>query len=104
MHKLLIIVCASVALLAGCSGNGNLGSATASGTATAAPGRAPASARGGGSGSAPGTGTGKTTVSLGSGTGSSFQAGKIAISSTSLSAGGSTILQGSLGDETGTPY
>jgi hypothetical protein len=90
MHKLLIIVCASVALLAGCSGNGNLGAATANGSS--------------GSGSGTGTGKGTTTLSLGSGTGSSFQAGKIAISPTSLSAGGSTSLQVSLVDQTGALY
>jgi len=92
MHKLLIIVCASVALLAGCSGNSNLAAATATGSSSS------------GSGTGTGTGTGTTTVSLGSGTGSSFQAGKIAISSTSLSAGGSTSLQVSLVDQTGALY
>jgi hypothetical protein len=91
MHKLLIIVCASVALLAGCSGNGNLAAAGANGS-------------GSGSGSGTGTGTGTTTLSLGSGSGSSFQAGAIAISTTSLSAGGSTSLQVSLVDQTGALY
>jgi len=92
MHKSLIILCASVALLAGCSGNGNLGAATAS------------SGSGSGSGTGTGTGTGTTTLSLGSGSGSSFQAGAIAISTTSLSAGGSTSLQVSLVDQTGALY
>jgi len=92
MHKLLIILCASVALLAGCSGNGNLAAATASGGS------------GSGSGTGTGTGTGTTTLSLGSGSGSSFQAGAIAISTTSLSAGGSTSLQVSIVDQTGALY
>ncbi|HEY1313903.1 MAG TPA: Ig-like domain-containing protein [Steroidobacteraceae bacterium] len=54
-----------------------------------------------------GTGTsGQTTtvLSLGSGTGSSFQPGVIAISTKSLSAGGSTSLQVSLVDQTGAAY
>jgi len=53
MHKLLlIIVCASVALLAGCSGNGNLAAATASGSGSGS------GSSSSGSGTGTGTGTG----------------------------------------------
>ncbi len=90
MHKLLIILCASAALLAGCSGSGNLAAATTSTGSSTSTGT--------------GTGTGTTTLSLGSGSGSSFQAGAIAISTTSLSAGGSTSLQVSIVDQTGALY
>jgi hypothetical protein len=94
MHRLLLIACASAVLLAGCSGDKNLAAATT----------------GSGAGGGGGTGTGgggtgtTTTLSLGSGTGSSFQAGMMAISTTSLSAGGSTSLQVSLVDQTGALY
>lgn len=48
--------------------------------------------------------SGATVVSMGSGTGAAFQQGVIAISTGSLSAGGSTSLQVNLIDETGAPY
>lgn len=60
----------------------------------------------GGTGGGGGTGgtTGTTTYSMGNGSGSSFQPGAIAISSASLSAGGTTSLQVSIVDQTGTLY
>jgi hypothetical protein len=93
MYKLLIIVCASIALLAGCSGNRNLGAATAN-----------SSGGGSGSGTGTGTGTGTTTYSMGNGTGSSFQSGMIGISSTPVAAGGTTSLTVTVVDQTGTLY
>lgn len=58
-----------------------------------------------GAGSSTGTGTGtKTTLSMGSGTGASFQSGALAISTKTLSAGGSTSLQVELVDQTGALY
>jgi hypothetical protein len=48
--------------------------------------------------------SGTVTVSMGSGTGAAFMQGVIAISTTSLSAGGSTSLQVNLIDQTGAPY
>ena len=54
-----------------------------------------------------GTGTGTTTVTtyeMGNGTGAGFQSGVIGLSSTSLSAGGSTSLAISIVDRTGTLY
>lgn len=51
-----------------------------------------------------GTTSGSTTVSMGSGTGATFTPGVIAISTASLSAGGSTSLQINLIDQTGAPY
>lgn len=52
-----------------------------------------------------GTGTGTTTTySMGNGSGSSFQSGMIGISSTTVSAGGSTSLQVSIVDQTGVLY
>src|ERR1700722_15329969 len=58
------------------------------------------------SGTGTGTGTGgtTTTLSMGSGTGASFQSGVLAISTKSLSAGGSTSLQVELVDQTGALY
>lgn len=49
-------------------------------------------------------GSGATTVQMGSGTGANFQAGLIAISSATLSAGGSTSLQVVLQQSDGTLY
>jgi hypothetical protein len=52
-----------------------------------------------------GTGTGSTTTyEMGNGTGGGFQSGVIGLSSTSLSAGGSTSLAISIVDRTGTLY
>ena len=51
------------------------------------------------------TGTGTaTTYSMGNGSGSGFQSGMIGISSGTVSAGGSTSLQVSIVDQTGTLY
>ncbi len=88
MHRLSIIAWISAAaLLAGCGGSSKTISGAA-GTAT--------------------TGTGGSTVdtilSLGSGSGTGFQSGVIAISTKSLSAGGSTSLQVALVDQNGAPY
>jgi hypothetical protein len=91
MRRLSIIVWLGVALLAGCGGSpssitSQTGSST-TGTST--------------------TGTGTTTptvLSMGSGTGSSFQSGVLAVSTTALSAGGSSSLQVSVVDQTGALY
>ncbi|HTV96816.1 MAG TPA: hypothetical protein VME42_12460 [Steroidobacteraceae bacterium] len=92
MRRLSIIAWASLVLLAGCGGT-NLGSeSSGSGTSTT------------GTGTGTGTGTTTTTLSMGNGSGSSFQSGMIAISTTSLSAGGSTTLQVSIVDQTGALY
>jgi hypothetical protein len=83
MRRLSIIAWMSVVMLAACGGTKTLTGTSTTGTG--------------------GTG-GTTTLSLGSGTGASFQPGIIAISTTSLSAGGSTSLQVSLVDKTGALY
>ncbi len=88
MRRLVTVMCLTAALIAGCGGSrtsitGESGTGTGTGT---------------------GTGSGTTTVSMGSGTGSSFQSGVIAVSTSSLSAGGSTSLQVTLVDQTGAPY
>ena len=91
MKKFLSIVMAVTAALALAScggGSGSLTSVSSTGTGT-------------------GTGTGTTTTttySMGNGSGSSFQSGVIGISSASVSAGGSTSLQVSIVDSTGTLY
>lgn len=61
-------------------------------------------AGGGGNGGGAGSGNGSTTVSLGSPAGSSFSSGAMAISSTSLSAGGSASLQVVLQQSDGTLF
>jgi hypothetical protein len=58
----------------------------------------------GGNGNGAGTGNGNTTVQMGSPAGSGFSAGAMAISSNSLSAGGSTSLQVVLQQSDGTLY
>jgi hypothetical protein len=58
----------------------------------------------GSSGGSGGTTTGSSTYSMGNGSGGSFQSGMIGISSTSLSAGGTTSLQVSIVDQTGALY
>ncbi len=88
MRKFLIIVAASAALLSACGGSSSsITGESGTGTTT------------GGGGT-----TGTTTVSMGSGTGSSFQGGVLAISTKSLSAGGSSSLSVSLVDQTGALY
>ncbi|MFI4890291.1 MAG: hypothetical protein ACHQIL_07145 [Steroidobacterales bacterium] len=89
MRRLSIITCLSLVLLAACGGSAHLGTSGAGSSSSS------------GGSSSGGT---KTTVSMGSGTGSGFQAGIIAISTASLSAGGSTSLQVSLVDQTGAAY
>lgn len=87
MRSLKIIACvAMAALMAACSGGAKtiVGTTGTTGTGT--------------------TGTTKTVLSMGSGTGSSFESGKLAISTSSLSAGGSTSLQVSIVDQTGALY
>ncbi len=92
-----IIAISGLALaLAGCgdSGNGDLTGGTGS-TGT------------GGTGSTTGNGGTTSTApvySLGNGTGASFQTGMIGLSSSTLSAGGSTSLTVNIVDQTGTPY
>jgi hypothetical protein len=88
----LVIVAATIAL-ASCGG-GSGGSLTGeSGTGST------------GTGTGTGTGTSTTpTYSMGNGSGSSFESGMIGISSTSVSAGGSTSLTVSIVDQTGTLY
>ncbi len=87
MRRLSIMVLMSAALLAACGGKTLTGVGNTTG--------------GGGGG---GGGTTKTVVSLGSGSGAGFQSGAIAISTASLSAGGSTSLQVSLVDQKGNLY
>jgi hypothetical protein len=79
--------------LAGCGGGGSSSLGFGSGSSS-------------GSGSSGGTGGtgGTTTYSMGNGSGSSFQSGQIGISSTSLSGGGTTNLEVSIVDQTGTLY
>lgn len=79
--------------LAGCGGGGDDASKFSD----------PGTTGGTGNGGGAGTGTG-TTVSLGSPAGTSFSAGAIGISSTSLAAGGSTSLQVVLQQSDGTLY
>jgi hypothetical protein len=77
--------------LAGCGGSGS-GPLTGAGTGTS-------------TGTGTGTGTTTTTTySMGNGSGGSFQSGMIGISSTSVSAGGTTSLQVSIVDQTGALY
>ena len=72
-------------------GGGSLGSSSSSSS--------------GGTGSGTGTGgTTKTTYSMGSGSGTGFQSGVIGLSSTSLSAGGTSSLTITIVDQTGTLY
>jgi len=89
MHKFFSVaaLAAGTMLLAGCGGDSFKGSGSSSG----------------GTGGTGGTGT-TTTYSLGNGAGSGFQAGTIALSSTSLSAGGAASLSVSVVDQTGTLY
>ena len=83
----MMTVAAATLALAACGGSG-------SGTLT-----------GNKSGSSSGSGgTGPTTYSMGNGSGSGFQSGMIGISNASLSAGGTTSLQVSIVDQTGTLY
>jgi hypothetical protein len=89
MRRLWIMAWVAAALSTGC-GNGSQTITGAGSTGT--------------TGTGTGTGTTTTVVSLGSGSGASFQSGVIAISTASLSAGGSTSLQVSLVDQTGAPY
>jgi len=84
MGRSSILMWGAVALLAGCSGTPELTTGT------------------GGTGG--GTGTGGATLFLGSGSGATFQDGVIGLSSSSLSAGGTTTLQVSLVNEAGTFY
>jgi hypothetical protein len=63
------------------------------------------SGSGSGTGGTGGTGTGGTTTySMGNGSGSGFQAGMVGVSSASLSAGGTTSLDVTVVDQTGTLY
>lgn len=86
MRKFSIIVAVSAALLAACGGS----SSSITGET--------------GTGSSGGTGGTTTTLSMGSGTGSTFQSGMLAVSTKSLSAGGSTSIQLSIVDQTGALY
>lgn len=93
MNKLSSIAAAVLATvaLAGCGGGGSGSLAFGGGTS---------GTTGGGTTGSGGT----TTYSMGNGSGSSFQAGIIGISSTSVSAGGTTSLQASIVDQTGALY
>lgn len=83
----MMMVATATLALAACGGSG-------SGTLT-----------GNKSGSGPGAGgTGPTSYSMGNGSGSGFQSGMIGITNASLSAGGTTSLQVSIVDQTGTLY
>jgi hypothetical protein len=80
---------AAAALIAACGGGSQTISSTGSSTGT------------GGTG---GTGGTTTTYSMGNGTGSGFQSGMIGLSSATLSAGGTTSLDVTIVDQTGTLY
>ena len=90
MKKFVSMMAVAAATLALAACGGGSGNGTLTGNKS-----------GGGSGG--GTG-GTTTYSMGNGSGSSFQSGMIGISSASLSAGGTTSLQVSIVDQTGTLY
>ncbi len=90
MRRLSIIAWVTAAAMMASCGGGSTTIGTAS-TST-------------GTGGTGGTGTTKTVLSMGSGTGASFQSGALAISTKSLSAGGSTSLQVELVDQTGALY
>ena len=92
MRRLSIITALSLVTLAACGG----GSASLGGG-----GKGSSS---GGSSSGGSSGGTQKVVSMGSGTGTGFQPSIIAISTASLSAGGSTSLQVSLVDQTGAAY
>lgn len=95
MRKLAIMLGMSAMLLAACGGSStSLRDAATSTTGTTTT----------GTGTGTGTTTAATTLSLGSGSGASFEAGAIAVSTKSLSAGGSTSLQVSLVNQAGAPY
>jgi hypothetical protein len=86
MRKLSIIVWLGAALLTGCGGNSDsITGENSTGVSTT-------------------TGTTTVVLSMGSGTASSFQSGVLAISTKSLSAGGSTSLLVSIVDQTGALY
>ncbi|MGA9025517.1 MAG: Ig-like domain-containing protein [Steroidobacteraceae bacterium] len=92
MHRLSIMAGMCAALLAGCGGGSKTISTEGSSSSTGTTGTT-------------GTGTTAATVlSLGSGSGSSFQSGVIGVSTSALSAGGSTSLEVSLVDQNGTLY
>lgn len=92
LHKFALTALATLALAACSGGSDNTLSGGSGGGGTG----------GGGTG---GGGTGGTpTVSIGNGTGASFVAGEIALSATSLAAGGSSSLTVTLVDQTGTLY
>lgn len=84
-----VVVVMAALFIAGCGGDSGSGFA-------GAPGSGGTGGGGGGGGGGSGTNPPADTVSMGQGTGSGFQAGMIAVGSTSLSAGGSTSLQVSL--------
>ncbi len=102
MRTLASILATGIAALTltacgGVSGNGSLTSGSSG------------SGSGSGSGAGNTTGNGGSTsappvYSMGSGTGSAFQAGMMGLSSTSLSAGGTTSLTVTIVDKTGTLY
>ncbi|HWS65354.1 MAG TPA: hypothetical protein VN325_21575 [Steroidobacteraceae bacterium] len=90
MRRLSIIaLMAAAALMTACGGGSQTISTTGSGSGT------------GGTG---GTGGTTTTYSMGNGTGSGFQSGMIGLSSATLSAGGTTSLDVTIVDQTGTLY
>jgi hypothetical protein len=88
MRRLSIMALMAAALMAGCGG----GSQTISSAGSVST---------GGTG---GTGGTTTTYSMGNGTGSGFQSGMIGLSSGTLSAGGTTSLDVTIVDQTGTLY
>ena len=89
LSSMAIMALAAVAL-AGCGGGGTGSLAFGGGSS--------------GTGGTTGGGGTTSTYSMGNGSGSGFQSGMIAISSSSLSAGGSTSLQVSIVDQTGALY
>lgn len=95
MNKLssMAVMAIAAVTLAGCGGSGSSSLGLSGG----------GSGSGSGSGSGGSGGTAKT-YSMGNGNGSSFQAGMISMSSTSLAAGGTTSLTVSIVDQTGALY
>jgi hypothetical protein len=92
MRRLSIIAWVTAAAITASCGGGS----TTIGTASTSTGT--------GTGGTGGTGGTTTTYSMGNGSGSGFQAGMIGVSGASLSAGGTTSLDVTIVDQTGTLY
>ena len=86
-----LLVLAGALALSACGGGGNSSFATVGTTSS-------------GGGSSTSSGAATSTYQMGSGSGSTFEAGKIGLSSNSLSAGGTASLSVTIVDQTGTLY